>query len=206
VVPLFLIGLPGQYYDQETGLHYNYYRYYDPSNGRYVTPDPIGLEGGINLFTYVAGNPIIRIDPLGLVDLNLFHQKDAWYYNAAQKIPSPPNTFTVGGHGEKGGYYVYDQMKHIPPEKLAEKIMGDKNWKSGMSVQLYICNAGVGGVNSYAQKLSDAMGGTPVVAADDLIWFTESGGGNLVAPRSPRDPSVPDYKNQGHWITFGKGR
>lgn len=57
---------PGQYYDQETGLHYNYYRYYNPPTGRYLTPDPIGLEGGINLFTYVANNPVIFVDPLGL--------------------------------------------------------------------------------------------------------------------------------------------
>jgi len=41
---------PGQYYDSETGLHYNYFRYYNPQTGRYITPDPIGLEGGINLF------------------------------------------------------------------------------------------------------------------------------------------------------------
>ncbi len=57
---------PGQYYDSETGLHYNYYRYYDPQTGRYVTPDPIGLEGGINLFLYVAGNPVRWVDPFGL--------------------------------------------------------------------------------------------------------------------------------------------
>jgi RHS repeat-associated protein len=56
---------PGQYYDQETGLHYNYFRYYDPTTGRYVTPDPIGLEGGINLFAYAASNPINAIDPGG---------------------------------------------------------------------------------------------------------------------------------------------
>ena len=37
---------PGQYYDPETGLHYNYFRYYNPQTGRYITPDPIGLEGG----------------------------------------------------------------------------------------------------------------------------------------------------------------
>jgi RHS repeat-associated protein len=57
---------PGQYYDQETGLHYNYFRYYDPSTGRYITPDPIGLEGGINLFSYAANNPINHIDTRGL--------------------------------------------------------------------------------------------------------------------------------------------
>jgi RHS repeat-associated protein len=57
---------PGQYYDQETGLHYNYFRYYNPQTGRYITPDPIGLEGGINLFTYVEGNPVRWVDPWGL--------------------------------------------------------------------------------------------------------------------------------------------
>jgi RHS repeat-associated protein len=57
---------PGQYYDVETGLHYNYNRYYDPSTGRYLTPDPIGLRGGLNLFAYVLNNPVNMIDPEGL--------------------------------------------------------------------------------------------------------------------------------------------
>jgi RHS repeat-associated protein len=57
---------PGQYYDPETALHYNYFRYYNPQTGRYITPDPIGLEGGINLFVY-TGNPIIDVDPFGLL-------------------------------------------------------------------------------------------------------------------------------------------
>ncbi|MCF8068685.1 MAG: RHS domain-containing protein, partial [Desulfobacterales bacterium] len=47
------IRFQGQYYDEETGLHYNYFRYYNPKTGRYMTPDPIGLLGGINLYAYV---------------------------------------------------------------------------------------------------------------------------------------------------------
>ena len=57
---------PGQYYDLETGLHYNYYRTHNPEIGRYLTPDPIGLWGGINLWPYVANNPLRWIDPWGL--------------------------------------------------------------------------------------------------------------------------------------------
>jgi RHS repeat-associated protein len=57
---------PGQYFDQETGLHYNHWRFYDPTLGRYLRADPIGLRGGINLFVYVQNSPIVFIDPFGL--------------------------------------------------------------------------------------------------------------------------------------------
>ncbi|WP_205298038.1 RHS repeat-associated core domain-containing protein, partial [Pantoea sp. Cy-639] len=59
------IRFQGQYYDHETGLHYNRYRYYDPSVGRFVSHDPIGLLGGLNLHQF-APNPTRWVDPLGL--------------------------------------------------------------------------------------------------------------------------------------------
>ncbi|GCO79446.1 RHS element core protein [Escherichia coli] len=57
--------LPGQQYDKESGLYYNRNRYYDPLQGRYITPDPIGLRGGWNMYQYPL-NPIQVIDPMGL--------------------------------------------------------------------------------------------------------------------------------------------
>jgi RHS repeat-associated protein len=61
--------------DEETGLHYNWHRYYDPANGRYVSKDPIGfVAGDENLYRYVQNNPQTKADPMGL------YGKDVHYY------------------------------------------------------------------------------------------------------------------------------
>jgi RHS repeat-associated protein len=62
---VFNLRYPGQYYDAETGLNYNYFRDYDPAIGRYAESDPIGLAGGVNTYSYVLGDPIGSIDPQG---------------------------------------------------------------------------------------------------------------------------------------------
>jgi RHS repeat-associated protein len=52
--------------DEETNTHYNYFRDYDPATGRYIQSDPIGLKGGLSTYSYVSGNPLKLVDPLGL--------------------------------------------------------------------------------------------------------------------------------------------
>jgi RHS repeat-associated protein len=59
------LRFPGQYSDPESGLNYNYFRYYDPETGRYVSSDPVGLAGGYAPHNYVP-NPLVWLDPLGL--------------------------------------------------------------------------------------------------------------------------------------------
>lgn len=68
------LRLPGQVFDSETGLYQNYMRDYDPQLGRYTTPDPMGLAGGMNPYAYVNSNPLTKTDPLGL------YEEDVHYY------------------------------------------------------------------------------------------------------------------------------
>lgn len=60
------LRLAGQYDDPETGLYYNVHRYYAPSTGRYLQPDPLGILGGLNVYAYVDSDPLVMSDPLGL--------------------------------------------------------------------------------------------------------------------------------------------
>ena len=61
------LRFPGQYFDAETGMHYNYFRDYEPAIGRYVQSDPIGIEGGVHRYSYALQNPVTRVDLMGLL-------------------------------------------------------------------------------------------------------------------------------------------
>lgn len=83
----FNLRLPGQYFDQESGVHYNYRRDYDPSIGRFTQSDPIGLGGGTNTYVYANSDSVSLVDPLGL---QVF---------PAPPPPLPPGTWPTGGLG-----------------------------------------------------------------------------------------------------------
>ncbi|NOX26890.1 MAG: RHS repeat-associated core domain-containing protein [Gammaproteobacteria bacterium] len=83
------VVLPGQYFDQETNLHYNHHRYYDPELGRYITSDPIGLMAGLNTYSYVEQNPLYYYDPDGLA-------------KKKNKNPPNPNTKNKQDAGKSG--------------------------------------------------------------------------------------------------------
>jgi RHS repeat-associated protein len=121
------LRLPGQIFDAETGLHYNDRRYYDPETGRYQSRDPIGFEGGINLYSYALANPLFYTDATG---------EDACYV----KFPDYPIeladgvkvTFLPGGHAgvltfdPKTGATRYYEYGRYNPQKGAKAPKSSK--------------------------------------------------------------------------------
>jgi RHS repeat-associated protein len=83
------LRLAGQIEDSETGLHYNYFRDYDPQTGRYLQSDPIGLEGGINSYVYVGGKPVTIADPLGL-KIVVINDRNGSYSQARKYLDRDP--------------------------------------------------------------------------------------------------------------------
>jgi RHS repeat-associated protein len=111
---VYNLRFPGQYYDSETGLHYNYLRDYNPRIGRYVESDPIGLRGGANLYVYVGNSPIDSIDLQGLVI----------YYANHSVIPGISHSLIVIIPDDQAAYANDPRFQNFTPDGLRYATIG----------------------------------------------------------------------------------
>lgn len=151
------LRFPGQYYDDETGLHQNVNRDYDPATGRYRRVDPMGYKAAQwSLYAYAANNPQISVDPLGLEDLILEPMNDpAYRWDSRYNRKS---YYTVGTHGDPADSNsvlgVDGQWIGVPDVGYSVLASG---WDGKKPIQLVICFAGKGGQDSFAQKLANYL-------------------------------------------------
>jgi len=100
------IRFPGQWFQLESGLAYNWHRHYDATLGRYVQPDPIGLKGGRSLYSYVGGSPLVYVDTVGLETNVIITRDSGWGSHAAIFID------------RNGSNFLYDSSgSYHPPKK-----------------------------------------------------------------------------------------
>jgi RHS repeat-associated protein len=133
------LRFPGQYFDVETGLNYNYFRDYDPAVGRYVESDPIGLKSGVNTFAYAAENPVQFLDPMGLMGgrgpgVRSGHTSSFGFFGCVGACVS-----STGGNGPQasleptlgGGFEICEDQPSVPCETKPKKPK-KKKYSCGM--------------------------------------------------------------------------
>jgi RHS repeat-associated protein len=192
------LRLPGQYFDAETGLYYNWNRYYDPAIGRYLRADPYG--DGLNLYAYVFGNPVNLIDPTGqcathivlaglgmipalgvvpdLLDTALYMLEQDWENAALSAVAAIP----VVGLFSRGGQYIAKAVKY------SDKILdvATKGKIAGRWIKEKIADA----IQYGRRVLADKTG-----AIGDLSSASKSGG-NFSRALKPGDLGVEGKLSQ----------
>lgn len=196
----FNLRFPGQYYDEETVLHYNYYRDYDPSLGRYLQPDPIGLAGGLNRFSYVSADPTNSTDPNGLtrIRINYFAPSDRVGANLTQ-LPQTENTIQVFGHGYTDCNGISDERGSpnpmltarykrarsaaptIDPATLARQIKAQAGYNPCMPITLWSCHQGCPGNEAFLDRLAAELPEHEICAPKGSLftrgtWYSDSEG------------------------------
>ncbi|MEE5067585.1 RHS repeat-associated core domain-containing protein, partial [Pseudomonas alliivorans] len=201
----------GQYFDAETGLHYNRHRYYNPGTGRFLTPDPIKLAGGLNNYQYVP-NPTGWVDPLGLTgkcpsaetcSLPVAAEnpaRDAHVNHIEPTVPMPSGVGGTGAHYDKvngqGLYVLKDEAGNVKyvgrgdaPARVAKHA--DTEGKDDLVSQiLWDNNLSKAQAKGLEQLIIDLYGGAKSQNARTPLL-------NEIRSYRPENPNAPLYKAAG---------
>ena len=220
----FNMRYPGQSYDAESKLHYNYSRYFDAATGRYTQSDFIGLAGGNSTYGYVGSSPLAGIDPLGLKQVFWFNEDDHNFLKEAMQFADDLNSCLVYAHGSDRSVKKFYKEGALGNGKALALALIAAGCTPGQPVFLYSCNTGKGD-DSIAQELSNTeieINGrkvrpfTRVTAPTRYIGYTDEPAVN-VGRHGPttivgrtyfedgRDP-VPNYSDVGYMREFVDGR
>ncbi|SEK08667.1 RHS repeat-associated core domain-containing protein [Achromobacter sp. NFACC18-2] len=156
------IRFQGQYWDRETGLHYNRHRYYDPEIGRFIAKDPIGFAGGLNVYQY-ADNPVEWIDPLGLAGYEISAQTAATdtLARGVHINVHGPGLPPKGGHIELKPNATGTHAEFAPADKAARSMTAPQWSKACACATRYLDNANnVDRLAKAARAGADAFPGT----------------------------------------------
>jgi RHS repeat-associated protein len=181
-----------QLYDPDTDLYHYRFRAYAPELQRWLNRDPIGERGGINLYDYIANNPINYVDPFGLVDLFLLgpntpHKKD-------MDAISDPSAYTVGSHGNP--YVIADQNGQLDDAAALLDRMKKAGYQGG-PIKLFACETGAD-PNGLAQQLANLANTS--VSAPNKDLFTNPNG--QYAVYGSNSDGTPNSSDPGTFVTF----
>ena len=174
----FNLRFAGQYYDEESGLHYNYFRTYDPQTGRYTQSDPIGLNGGLNTYGYVAGNPLLYVDYYGL-DLVVVgeggHSGGMFTLAANTWVNNNPGSHQIV-HATSGAEFITAMQNYAANN--GGIIDGLQYFGHSSNYGLFI-NQGAGADSFYTDWWQHQCGctygsGSSTVPSVDASWFNSS--------------------------------
>jgi len=176
------IRFPGQYYQSETGLNYNYFRDYDPLTGKYLESDPVGLEAGVNTYVYVGSQPILFLDPYGLATLNAL----SWANNSSGPFDlyqwaenyNPVGFNSVVVHGNEFAQFSPNSSGGplITPQQLAWLLRQQPGYNPKLPTILIACSSGgrvvpgmLSGAQAFANALAAPAGKNNMVGQSDYL-------------------------------------
>lgn len=193
---VYNLRFPGQYYDAETGLSYNYLRDYDPATGRYIESDLVGLDAGVNTYGYSLQNPLWYVDALGL---------DVQICSRPADLPFPLNQFdhwwiktstTEAGMGPMNGQVPAQQGRSDSPGDPVQTVNHAGQSRTPNASCRVMNNVDEDCVNKLIKPGQPLGHWTPVNECNNFAWsvISKCRKGPQIPPKRVTPPSTPVEK------------